>query len=294
MKKRIRAAICKIDGILIQDSLPMVDNLQQLKEWRQQGMQLAAVSASKNYQQVLNAADLGDLFDIIMPIEDPANPDSLLYIASLLNIPSEQVMVVDDSPAGITAAKRGGFGLAVAILHFNNQNLLDKSNPDVLISQLKELFWTGISIRYPQNYQRVPNLISHIENLLPITNTPLAVFLDYDGTLTPIIQHFEQAELNAKMQQVLALLAQKASVVAIVSGRDKAVLKDFVKQSTIFYVGNHGFDIEGPEETGIHHQMGDDFVRVLKNFFNEIQKALAAIPGVQVETEKIYLSGALS
>jgi len=48
---------------------------------------------------------------------------------------------------------------------------------------------------------------------------PLAVFLDYDGTLTPIVPHHRDAWLPAATRDAVAALARRIPV-AVVSGRD--------------------------------------------------------------------------
>lgn len=77
------------------------------------------------------------------------------------------------------------------------------------------------------------------------------LFLDYDGTLTPITDLPESAVLPNRMKELLRelMLAEDISL-AIVSGRPLEQLKTFVGISELLYVGNHGFEIEGP---GIQH-----------------------------------------
>ena len=45
------------------------------------------------------------------------------------------------------------------------------------------------------------------------------LFLDYDGTLTPIVKHPEDAILSFEMQEVLRSCTEKFTVAAV-SGRD--------------------------------------------------------------------------
>lgn len=52
----------------------------------------------------------------------------------------------------------------------------------------------------------------------------LALFLDYDGTLTPIVERPEAAVLGEDMRAVLRRLAARHPV-AIVSGRDLAEVR---------------------------------------------------------------------
>ena len=73
----------------------------------------------------------------------------------------------------------------------------------------------------------------------------LVVFLDYDGTLTPIVEASDAAVLAAPMRAAIARLAQHAPV-AVVSGRAREKVREFVAVENLYYAGSHGFDIDGP------------------------------------------------
>src|SRR5215831_1467386 len=85
----------------------------------------------------------------------------------------------------------------------------------------------------------------------------LAVFLDYDGTLTPIVSHPEKAVLSDSMRQTLQALAMRASV-AIRSGRDLNDIRRGVGIDTIIYGGSHGFDVAGPH--GLRNEVAREFL----------------------------------
>lgn len=72
-----------------------------------------------------------------------------------------------------------------------------------------------------------------------------AAFLDYDGTLTPIVDDPEDAVLAPATRAALERLAQRY-IVGVVSGRDLTDVRDRVGLDTIVYAGSHGFDISGP------------------------------------------------
>ena len=72
-----------------------------------------------------------------------------------------------------------------------------------------------------------------------------AVFLDYDGTLTPIVPDYTQAFLAQEMRAAVDRLSRSCTV-AIVSGRDLAMLQSLVGLDTVYYAGSHGFEIAGP------------------------------------------------
>lgn len=72
------------------------------------------------------------------------------------------------------------------------------------------------------------------------------LFLDYDGTLTPIVKTPPQAMLSPAVRDMLARLSrQRRCRVVIVSGRSLANIKDMVRLEGIIYVGNHGLELEG-------------------------------------------------
>src|SRR5947199_10286705 len=84
----------------------------------------------------------------------------------------------------------------------------------------------------------------------------VAVFLDYDGTLTPIVSQPEDAWLSDSMQQTLRELAARVPV-AIRSGRDLDDVRKRVEIDDIVYAGSHGFDIAGTR--GWREQVAAEF-----------------------------------
>src|SRR6266436_355957 len=90
----------------------------------------------------------------------------------------------------------------------------------------------------------IPSALEHVQDIAG-GNRQLAVFLDYDGTLTPIVSHPEKALLSDSTRQTLQALAMQAPV-AILSGRDLDDVRQRVKIGAIVYAGSHGFDIAGP------------------------------------------------
>jgi trehalose 6-phosphate synthase/phosphatase len=75
----------------------------------------------------------------------------------------------------------------------------------------------------------------------------LAVFLDYDGTLTPIVDHPSDAVLPALAREGLAACARRADTdVSLVSGRSLEDVRKLVGRDDVTYATNHGLEIEGP------------------------------------------------
>ena len=113
---------------------------------------------------------------------------------------------------------------------------------------------------------------------------------DYDGTLTPIVEKPELAELSASTRNLLReLTSQRHFVLGIVSGRALADLKGKVNIDGIVYAGNHGFEIEGPGLMFVN-----PIVDEIKPFFRVVRQilvlTLGTIKGVLIEDKGITLS----
>lgn len=74
----------------------------------------------------------------------------------------------------------------------------------------------------------------------------LSVFLDFDGTLTPIVDDPGEAHLAPEMKAVLESLAQREdTLLAFVSGRGAEDLQQRIGIPDLVYAGNHGLEIRG-------------------------------------------------
>src|ERR1044072_8416294 len=112
------------------------------------------------------------------------------------------------------------------------------------------------------------------------SNDRLAVFLDYDGTLTPIVSHPEDAWISESMRQTLRSLAGRMPV-AILSGRDLDDVRGRVHVDGIVYAGSHGFDIAGAG--GVRRELGAAYLPMLGAAEMELREALDEISGAQLE-----------
>ena len=125
----------------------------------------------------------------------------------------------------------------------------------------------------------LPSALEHVQEIAGQSDR-LAVFLDYDGTLAPIVSHPEDACLSDSMRQALRELAARVPV-AILSGRDLDNVRRRVDIAGIVYAGSHGFDIAGPH--GLRRQMGSEFLPKLDTARKELLEALDGISGAQLE-----------
>lgn len=114
-------------------------------------------------------------------------------------------------------------------------------------------------------------------------------FLDYDGTLTPIVKHPEHAVLCDSMRSVLGELAEYYTV-TIISGRDRKDVKNLVGLNEVIYAGSHGFDISGPGDMKMQHEKGIELLPVLDEVQKKLEVQLADIRGCQVERKKFSIA----
>lgn len=85
---------------------------------KEKGMKIAVGSASKNTPMILEKTGLADYFDTVScgldTQKSKPDPEVFLIAADRLGVPYENCLVIEDSDAGIQAAKAGGM-LALAV-----------------------------------------------------------------------------------------------------------------------------------------------------------------------------------
>jgi trehalose 6-phosphate synthase/phosphatase len=83
----------------------------------------------------------------------------------------------------------------------------------------------------------------------------LALFLDYDGTLTPLCNHPADAVLSDDMRAALgSCIDRQDTDVAIVSGRALFDIQRMLDCSGLTYAGNHGLEIAGSGIPDFRHE----------------------------------------
>ena len=133
-----------------------------------------------------------------------------------------------------------------------------------------------------ENWGYIQARIQQAKNLL--------LFLDYDGTLTPIVSRPELAVCPPGVKRHLEKLRDLPGVyLAIISGRFLEDLLEKVGVSGIIYVGNHGLEIKNP---GGRHKdvLSSARIRELKRITQNMQNSLKEIPGILFEEKGPILS----
>jgi trehalose 6-phosphate phosphatase len=112
-----------------------------------------------------------------------------------------------------------------------------------------------------------------------------AVFLDYDGTLTPIVDRPEDAVISESMREAVRGLAGRCTV-CVVSGRDRPVVQELMGVDDLVVAGSHGFDIWSPEGGAIEHQAAAGSEGLLERVTSRLRDELEPIEGALIERKK--------
>lgn len=135
----------------------------------------------------------------------------------------------------------------------------------------------------------------------------IVVFLDYDGTLSPIVDNPDLAVMSKEMRRAVREVA-KYFPTSIISGRSRDKVKEFVKLSNVYYAGSHGMDIMAPprpvkSSDGKHHKIALDkkgsevrfqpakkFMPAIQEIFTKLEEKTKKIQGARVEDNRFCIS----
>ncbi|MGI9416879.1 MAG: trehalose-phosphatase [Geminicoccaceae bacterium] len=265
-----------------------------LQQTREAGFKTALVSSSRNGRMLADKAGLIDLFDAWIDGEaiqarrlkgKPA-PDMFRAAAADLRIRPSRSVVIEDAIAGVEAGRRGGFGLVIGVDRTHHPEVLVEAGGDVVLSSLNDITIAGIEA---EPIESLPSALESIDAIFAgADNRRMIVCLDYDGTLTPIVDRPELALLSKQMQRCLDRLTGLATV-AIISGRDLQDLQNLVGLDHLYFAGSHGFEISKPDgEEQILH--GLNHLPSLESAERVLRDRLARIDGVLVERKRLSLA----
>ena len=135
----------------------------------------------------------------------------------------------------------------------------------------------------PSALERLDEVRKAIEGRCP------ALFLDYDGTLTPIVAHPSEAVLPAATREVLIELSQRCAV-AVISGRDLEDVRRHIGIEGIFYAGSHGFQVAWPDGRRSENEEATRLLPALDVTERALGAGVAAVPGAWVERKRFAIA----
>jgi alpha,alpha-trehalase len=290
-KDRLFNARLQEDGVQLFDS-----TIALVHELREAGFHTAVISSSKNCQQILEVAEVDHLFEERVDgveserigIKGKPAPDIFLEAARRLGVPPERAIVVEDAISGVKAGQMGGFGRIVGVDRDNQTEALMENGADVVVKDLIEL-QVETAVVCEQRIEDLPDGTECLEHVSRTPQTRVAVFLDYDGTLSPIVEDPTAAVISHEMRQAVAKLAEHC-IVVIISGRDLEDVQERVGLDHLIYSGSHGFEIAGPEGLHTLSQEAKHFIPMLTQAHQDLKTSLQPIPGAYMERKKFSLA----
>lgn len=109
----------------------------------------------------------------------------------------------------------------------------------------------------------------------------VALFLDFDGTLAHIVPTPSEASLPSATRQRLYSLARHRRVrVCIISGRERATLRELIAVPRVRYLGLYGW------QTGRRDKLDPSTVSCLATAKADLKQKLQGLPGVWIEDKR--------
>lgn len=273
----------------------LTENVQKAKKWKKTGCRLAVVSSSKNCRMILKSVDLEGLFetniDGIVAAQKkykgkPA-PDIFIKAAEELGTEPTDALIVEDALAGVEAGKNGNFGLVIGIADESRSEEMKEHGADIVVENLAEL------PDHPRPLLRPGQLPSALESFQDIQrqygDRNVYIFLDYDGTLTPIVDDYKAAFLSDDMRELIKDISENCPT-AIITGRDLQDIKDLVRLDRMHYAGSHGFEMVGPDGFVFENEEAQKSLKKIADAARQIKDRTAHIQGVKFEKKKFALA----
>lgn len=130
----------------------------------------------------------------------------------------------------------------------------------------------------------LPSALEELPSILKALGTdPPRLFLDFDGTLSEIVDDPENAALAPGLGRVLERLADRIPL-AFVSGRGRSDVEQRVRVRRAAYAGSHGLDIRGPD---FAHRVGVEASAALSRILPGVLALADDFPGVRVEEKTL-------
>ena len=263
---------------------------------RKRGARVAVASSSKNCGPILRRAGLEPLFETRVDgvvseelgLRGKPDPDIFLEAARRVGAVPSQSIVVEDAQSGVAAGRAGAFGLVIGIER-GAAGALRQHGADLVVTDLGEVTVDLLDEWFTHREDRLPSALVRSESLdhLLMSGRP-AVFLDYDGTLTPIVSRPELATLSEPTRDVLRHLARVCPT-AIVSGRGREDVAALVGIPELIVAGSHGFDISGPDGS-VELEIAREVVPLIEELVNRLRAETAGVAGVIIEDKRFSLA----
>lgn len=293
-----------------------------IKELKKNGVRIGVASSSKSCKPILETAGLLSLFEtridgvVSAELGLTGKPEADIFTTAARNLGAEPLdsVVVEDAVSGVQAGRNGSFGLVLGIARRNNQKELAREGADIVITDFEKINFKAVcdwfkrspaelfSVwdKFEHSYQDELTILEKKGKVLInpyhkrrskaalLDKEKVIFFLDYDGTLTPIVDRPELAQISSGMRQTVEKLSRKYPV-AIVSGRMREDVQSLVKIEGLFYAGSHGFDIKGPDFEVVQPK-ALQVAPLVEKIIKQLRAELGGWEGVIIEEKKFSVA----
>jgi alpha,alpha-trehalase len=285
-----------------------------IKALKNKGVKIGVASSSKSCKPILETAGLLGLFEtrvdgvVSAELGLTGKPEGDIFTTAARNLGTEPLesMVIEDAVSGVQAGRNGSFGLVLGVARRGNEKELAREGADIVISDFKNINLEIIEEwfrhkpiplfsaweKVDESYQNKKILINpyyrrSVKDAL-FSKEKVIFFLDYDGTLTPIVERPDMAKISKSMQETVRKLAQKYPV-SIVSGRMREDVQNLVGIEGLFYAGSHGFDIKGPNFQVVQPK-AKEVIPLVSEIIKLLHSELDKTEGVIIEEKKFSVA----
>ena len=268
-------------------------------EWKEAGIATAVVSSDEHFNKMPDTEDFKKLFNVKvdgttvkkMGLKEKPEADLFMEAVKQLGLSPAQCALFDSTVSGLQAASKASFGLVAGIPGESNAKELSENGADLIVNDFDELDLLNDPEIKARFENPIPPFASEYTKIGELFHDKIPVlFLDYDGTLTPIVKRPEDAILSDEMHEVLKACASRLHV-AVVSGRDMDDLRNRVNIDEIIYAGSHGFRISGPGGLFMEHEKSASLLPHLDQAEIQLQQLFhGKYKGVQIERKRYAIA----
>ncbi|XP_076927411.1 trehalose-phosphate phosphatase A-like [Bidens hawaiensis] len=192
-------------------------------------------------------------------------------------------------------------GLLDDVLSTSWLDAMKSSSPRNIIKYYGNDFSSNdVDVAYCNWMIKYPSALTSIEQIVNnAKGKKIALFLDYDGTLSPIVDNPDHAFMSNAMRAAVRNVANCIPT-AIISGRSREKVHKFVGLKELYYAGSHGMDIMCPVHSPADHttkinegnlyQPASEFLPMINEVFVALVEITKNIEGAKVEDNKFCVS----
>ncbi|HWT50487.1 MAG TPA: trehalose-phosphatase [Mycobacterium sp.] len=271
--RRHDAVLFDLDAVVTAEGGASDSTVTLVRQLQEIGVGTAVFASGRDCEDAATSAGIGDLSAV--------HADGPVEATNRLAVRPGRCVVVTADAACVHAARDGGFALVIGVDRTGHGDTLRKFGADTVVADLGE-----VTVRTgDRRMSQLPDALQALGTANGLTARRPAVFFDFDGTLSDIVDDPNAARPVAGAVEALQMLAAQCPV-AVLSGRDLADVTKRLGLPGIWYAGSHGFELTAPD--GTHHQndAAAAAIPVLEQAAAELRDRLGSIPGVVVEHKR--------